>query len=951
MKLRKHIRNSRLESLNQMGNDRVIDLFFTTGTDNYHIIVELYDRGNVILTDGQYIILSLLRTRKDGEETRFAVREMYPVDKITPPDKPLTLERIQTFVSELKPGADIKKSLNHHLSFGGYLIEHCLLQRGMNIKCKLGNGFNPETDVAMLFEALLVGEAMMKDSEKAKGYVFKKTKTFDSATERLLGEEQKDVEIMDTFQPFLFLQYESSLVDTYDTFNRAVDCFFSRLEESKICSKTFTHEKAAFKKLTNIRKDHDKRIGELENIQESNLIKATLIQKNLELVDKVIELIRDSLSDSMDWSAIEKMIRDAQENTDTDPAISDPAKVIRKLDLHHNHVFIYLTFPEESESSQSSSESDEEELGATPFPKSRQSSGRENGMLVDIDVTLTAYANISRYYKQKKQAFAKQQKTTAASGVALKSAERKTKIALKQVQTIALIKKVRKTYWFEKFYWFISSDNYLVIGGRDRQQNEIIVKKHLVGGDVYIHADVHGSSSVVVKNPSGSPIPPRTLHEAGTFVICHSAAWDEKIITSAYWVNPDQVSKTTPSGQYIQTGSFMIRGKKNYLPHSYLVFGIGILFKIDDSCVDNHLHERQPKLGEIADIVPETPTEEKEFPLNQFEDALSSSEEDIQPEEAAPISSKIVEINEYDFPDTMLDVSTSISGIVQKKTNIIEDIPDSSDKSVKFNTDPVSSISVESEDGSLASTTLTKGQPQMTRAQRRKLKKTKKYADQDEEERVEAIQLLTSTGDAKPRGKKKKRGCASSSRQAHFQNNLQHNVIPLSEVTEALDSGSDDNIVVPKPKTPSELIQDQETARLIKQMNVLNRDQNPSTVPQDNQLADKPDNDDEDITAIDEFAYLNTLTAQPLEDDIILYAVVTCAPYATLVNSKYKAKLTPGSGKKGKALQAAFTAFASSSNVTQTEKEHIKCLRDTDVSYLMPGKKVNISIIGTGNAL
>ena len=31
---------------------------------------------------------------------------------------------------------------------------------------------------------------------------------------------------------------------------------------------------------------------------------------------------------------------------------------------------------------------------------------------------------------------------------------------------------------------------------------------------------------------------------------------------------------------------------------------------------------------------------------------------------------------------------------------------------------------------------------------------------------------------------------------------------------------------------------------------------------------------------------MNSLTAQPLEDDIILYAVVTCAPYATLANYK-----------------------------------------------------------------
>ncbi len=45
---------------------------------------------------------------------------------------------------------------------------------------------------------------------------------------------------------------------------------------------------------------------------------------------------------------------------------------------------------------------------------------------------------------------------------------------------------------FEKFYWFISSENYMVIGGRDQQQNEIVVKKYLKTGDLYVHADLHG---------------------------------------------------------------------------------------------------------------------------------------------------------------------------------------------------------------------------------------------------------------------------------------------------------------------------------------------------------------------------------------------------------------------------------------------------------------------------
>lgn len=40
-----------------------------------------------------------------------------------------------------------------------------------------------------------------------------------------------------------------------------------------------------------------------------------------------------------------------------------------------------------------------------------------------------------------------------------------------------------------------------------------------------------------------------------------------------------QVSKTAPSGEYLPTGSFMIRGKKNFLPPQPLVMGFGFLFK------------------------------------------------------------------------------------------------------------------------------------------------------------------------------------------------------------------------------------------------------------------------------------------------------------------------------------------------------------------------------------
>lgn len=39
----------------------------------------------------------------------------------------------------------------------------------------------------------------------------------------------------------------------------------------------------------------------------------------------------------------------------------------------------------------------------------------------------------------------------------------------------------------------------------------------------------------------GGPIPPKTLNEAGTMTVCYSSAWDAKVVTSAWWVHPDQV--------------------------------------------------------------------------------------------------------------------------------------------------------------------------------------------------------------------------------------------------------------------------------------------------------------------------------------------------------------------------------------------------------------------------
>lgn len=58
-----------------------------------------------------------------------------------------------------------------------------------------------------------------------------------------------------------------------------------------------------------------------------------------------------------------------------------------------------------------------------------------------------------------------------------------------------------------------------------------------------------------------------------------------------------QVSKTAPTGEYLPTGSFMVRGKKQFLPPQGLVMGFGFMFKLEDSCIGRHAGERAVKGG------------------------------------------------------------------------------------------------------------------------------------------------------------------------------------------------------------------------------------------------------------------------------------------------------------------------------------------------------------------
>ncbi len=179
---------------------------------------------------------------------------------------------------------------------------------------------------------------------------------------------------------------------------------------------------------------------------------------------------------------------------------------------------------------------------------------------VRIDFRKDVNENAQKYYRNSKKLRKKIEGAKRAIEVTKKEIERGIK---KDKKTVS--KKPTASFWFDRYKWFISTDGDLVVAGKDTKTNEEIVKKYLESKDIYVHAEAGGAPSVVVKS-DGDEISEKTLEEACQFAVIHSKEWKRGIATGiAYWVYPDQVSKTAESGESLPTGAFVIRGKRNFI--------------------------------------------------------------------------------------------------------------------------------------------------------------------------------------------------------------------------------------------------------------------------------------------------------------------------------------------------------------------------------------------------
>ncbi len=184
-------------------------------------------------------------------------------------------------------------------------------------------------------------------------------------------------------------------------------------------------------------------------------------------------------------------------------------------------------------------------------------------MKITLDIRKSVEENAASYFEKAKK---DKKKLEGARKVVEEYRKKLTVLEEEHAEKKAVPKAPVKKDWFEKFRWFMSSDGFLVIGGRDATTNEIVIKKYTESDELVFHTDMAGSPFVVIKK-EGKPgdFPDSTKQEAAVFTAVHSRGWKQGMSTmSVFCVKPEQVSKTAKPGEFIAKGAFMIYGEKSF---------------------------------------------------------------------------------------------------------------------------------------------------------------------------------------------------------------------------------------------------------------------------------------------------------------------------------------------------------------------------------------------------
>ncbi len=502
--LRKHLRNGILTEISQRDLDRLVIFEIKNGPARYKLIIELLDRGNIVLTDGNLTIIAVTTTReKTTRPTTKGATYVFP--RIRGLDiREAKLDDAFNVIQRSK--SDTIRTLVQFLNLPGEVAEEVCLRTGISKVTPASALTLPEVE-SLLEQARLLAREI--EEEPLEPVVVRNKETLESVLPRRMR------------------LYDQSNLTEFGSFSEALEEYF---QELNLLSRV-QREIEAQAKWKHVIADQIESASRLAKEAKQFRELGSLIFAHLNPLEQLLATLNQQRKRLGDWKSALQSIQESSRKTSQ--------LQVQSIDPHSGRVSIELL---------------------------------DN--LFELDAGKGAAANASEYYEKAKQLEGKAKRASES----IEETRRKLEVAAKDSREgdIEEKKTLTRKHWYERFRWFISSEGLLAVGGRDASQNDTLIKKHLETNDVVVHADVHGAPFVIVK-PDQKVIGEPTIEEAAQFAISYSSAWRGGLGSAdAYWIRPDQVSYSAPSGEYLGKGAFMIRGERNFCKGISLRLSVGV---------------------------------------------------------------------------------------------------------------------------------------------------------------------------------------------------------------------------------------------------------------------------------------------------------------------------------------------------------------------------------------
>ena len=521
LSLRKYLDNGVIKAVNQHEFERITIIHISTRHGEFQLVCELFGGGNIILVDPEKKILQAM-TYKRMRDRNILRNEPFQ----HPPARgknPLKVT-LQEFMDIKSLGeTEIVRAITKLLSISGTYAEEVLLRAEINKKTKCSALADEELEG--IFSQL---QNLLSVIESGK-------------LEPSIVSDEEDEWIDVT--PVPLAKYNSFTQKKFEQFNNALDEYYTKRGDVERGDEATGDVKSEVARQQRIIQRQQKALETLKEPIIQNKAIGDLIYLHFGDLKMLLQKVMEQKRNKKTWEEIATILEEGKK------AQNHPDIYFHSLDPGNQVLHVLIENKKFSLSIRDSIQASADKY----YSRSKKAEKKLKGAKIQLKETLTRIE------------------------------EAKKLVTIEKEKQTPLVKRKKKE-WFEKFRWFHSSDGFLVIGGRDATTNEILVKKHMEPDDVIFHAEIVGAPFVLIKT-EGKTVPEQTINEAAELAASYSRAWREMMtVMNVYWVAPEQVSKTPPSGQALSKGSFMIRGSKNFVRGVTLCTAIGI--KIGDKEIE-----------------------------------------------------------------------------------------------------------------------------------------------------------------------------------------------------------------------------------------------------------------------------------------------------------------------------------------------------------------------------